>query len=71
VRRGTKTLVLDELREDGQWRPFSMASWVEETPGEYTITVRVRVIDSAKVTGVGIIGPVPRTPRRKKRSAKR
>jgi hypothetical protein len=47
--------VLEELcmddacrREDTHWHPFSVASFLREKPGEYTVTLRVRAITKRK-----------------------
>jgi hypothetical protein len=35
-------------REDTHWHPFSVASFLREKPGEYTVTLRVRAITKRK-----------------------
>jgi hypothetical protein len=41
----TRTLrVLEELADQGGWRPFDLKSWLVEPEGEYIITLRVRAV---------------------------
>lgn len=41
----TRTLrVVEELGDDGAWRPFLLTSWLAEPDGEFSVTLRVRTL---------------------------
>jgi len=47
--------VLEELcsndkcpRQDSHWHPFSIEDFLKESPGEYSVTLRVRTVRKSK-----------------------
>jgi hypothetical protein len=50
MRRVIEELCMDDActREDSHWHPFDLDAFAREKPGEYTVTLRVREVKTAR-----------------------